>query len=73
MAQIPKNDYAGRVDTGDAGYPQGKAQDLTSPGDGTPLREGWINDIWGFLQSILDVVQVLPLMVILIKLVHHNI
>jgi hypothetical protein len=56
MALIPQNQYAGQIETGDAGYPQGKARNVAVSGDGTgtPLDANWVNDIWGFLQALLS-------------------
>jgi len=38
-----------------AAYPEGSARDDSGPftEDGTPVLEYWLNDIWGFFQSIL--------------------
>jgi hypothetical protein len=47
--------YPGQIATGDPGYPQGKAQNVTSEGDGTgtPLEEDLVNDLFGFQQALL--------------------
>lgn len=62
MALIPENQYAGQVVTGDAGYPRGKARNITVSGDGTgtPLEANWVNDIWGFFQAILAETSTVP-------------
>jgi hypothetical protein len=56
MALIPSSSYSGQVSTSDPAYPLGKAQNEAVAGDGTgtPLERDWINDVWGFLQAILD-------------------
>ena len=62
MALIPKNTYPGQTSAADPNYPQGKAQNITTPGDGTgtPLEEQWVNDLWGFLQDLLDRANITP-------------
>jgi hypothetical protein len=62
MALIPSAQYPSQVDTGDAGYPQGKARNATTfqDGTGTPLEKSWINDVWGFLQALLASADVTP-------------
>ena len=62
MAIVPSTEYAGQITTGDAGYPQGKAKNVTVQGDGTgtPLEQAWVNDIWGFFQELLDKGGVTP-------------
>jgi len=56
MAIIPEDLYTLQITPGNANYPLGSARNITSPGDGlgTPLDLAWINDIWGFLQKLLD-------------------
>ena len=56
MAIIPNALYPGQTAGTSAQYPQGKARDITTPGDGTgtPFVASLVNDIWGFLQSLLD-------------------
>jgi hypothetical protein len=63
MAIIPSSKYSGQIDTSDpTGYPQGEAKNVTVAGDGTgtPLEKAWVNDLWGFLQSLLDVASITP-------------
>lgn len=62
MAIVPSTQYAAQTDTGDPGYPQGKARNAGSFGDGTgtPLEKTWINDLWGFLQSLLAAAGITP-------------
>ena len=62
MAIVPSTDYAGQVETGDGGYPQGKAKNVSSSGagDGTPLEKAWVNDIWGFFQELLGSAGIAP-------------
>ncbi|MCP4209811.1 MAG: hypothetical protein GY767_22610 [Shimia sp.] len=58
MAISPRTIYpANQIDTTDpTGYPQGAAQNITTPGDGkgTPFDFRWINDLWGLMQSLLS-------------------
>lgn len=53
----PKDLYPGQIDvtTDVSGFPNGMAQNETSPGDrnGTPLEKEWLNDIWGFFECLL--------------------
>ena len=62
MAIVPSTDYSGQIETGDAGYPHGKAKNVGVSGDGsgTPLERNWVNDIWGFFQSLLDRAGITP-------------
>ena len=52
----PKVLYAGSIDTTDALYPQGKAQECAFDGDptGTPIGVADLNDRWGFQQAIMN-------------------
>lgn len=61
MALDPSVRYSGQVDA-DAGYPFGKARNRSTPGDtdGTPWERDLVNDIWGFLQSLLDEASITP-------------
>lgn len=63
MAIRPSEQYPGQTDAGDlAGYPYGKAQNQSIVGDGTgtPLEAAWVNDVWGFLQALLQQAGVTP-------------
>lgn len=62
MALVPSVRYSGQVETGDAGYPQGKARNAGAyqDGTGTPLEKDWLNDVWGFLQALLDRARITP-------------
>lgn len=62
MAIKPADEYPGKIQAPSAEYPQGSAQNITTPGDGTgtPLLASWLNDIWGFLQSLLDADEATP-------------
>jgi hypothetical protein len=62
MAIVPSDDYAGQITTGDGGYPHGKAKNVAVAGDGTgtPLEAAWVNDIWGFLQELLERANITP-------------
>jgi hypothetical protein len=61
MALIPSAQYPAQTDA-DAAYPQGKARNAGAfqDGTGTPLEKSWVNDLWGFLQSLLDVAGITP-------------
>ncbi len=55
--------YPGQIDTSAAAaYPQGKAQNdiVEDDGVGTPLEKQWVNDLLGFLQSLLAEASVTP-------------
>lgn len=52
----PSTKYPSQIDTTDpVGYPQGKAKNVGTPGDGTgtPLERDWVNDVFGFFQAVL--------------------
>lgn len=56
MAINPGTRYTGKITAPSANYPLGSARDITTPGDGTgtPWEQNLINDVWGFLQKLLD-------------------
>lgn len=62
MALIPSSQYPAQTDSASAAYPQGKARNAATfqDGSGTPLEKSWINDIWGFLQSLLSDATITP-------------
>lgn len=62
MALIPKDAYPAQTNAADPGYPHGKARNVAVAGDGTgtPLEQLWVNDLWGFLQALLDEASVTP-------------
>ena len=63
MAIAPKLVYPGQLDETDpTGYPHGKAQNETNPGDddGTPLEQTLVNDILGFQQALLVEAGIAP-------------
>jgi hypothetical protein len=62
MALAPKDRYPGQVLTGDAGYPYGKAQNRTAPGDGsgTPWEKDLVNEIFGLQQALLFEAALVP-------------
>ncbi len=63
MALIPSAKYPGQVLTSDpTGYPQGKARNDITEGDGTgtPWEEALVNDFWGFHQALLDAADITP-------------
>lgn len=55
MAIIPKSKYPAQTEVNDPGYPNGKARNVGTPGDGsgTPWEADLVNDIWGFQQALL--------------------
>lgn len=56
MAINPLTAFPTKIDSGDpSGYPFGKAQDVTTPGDGTgtPWVAQLLNDVLGFQQALL--------------------
>ena len=63
MALIPSVKYPGQVLTSDpVGYPQGKARNDITEGDGTgtPWEEALLNDMWGFQQALLKAAGITP-------------
>jgi hypothetical protein len=61
MAIVPNTDYPAQTDV-DSAYPQGKARNAGTyqDGTGTPLEKRWVNDLWGFLQSLLADASITP-------------
>lgn len=61
MALIPGARYPAQTDV-DVAYPQGKARNAVTfqDGSGTPLERDWLNDLWGFLQSLLASAAITP-------------
>lgn len=64
MALVLSTTYSGKIDTTSdpTGYPQGKPQNVTTPGDntGTPWDEDIASDIVGFLQALLSAAGTTP-------------
>lgn len=62
MAIRPIDEYSGKVATPTADYPDGKAQNITSPGDGTgtPWEANLVNDIFGFQQYLTNAAGITP-------------
>ena len=62
MAIRPTDEYPGKVAAPTADYPDGKAQNITSPGDGTgtPWEAKLVNDIFGFQQFITSEAGITP-------------
>ena len=65
MAVSPRDvtEFDGQIDETDlANYPYGKAQNITTPGDGTgtPWDQLLINDRWGFFQWLLTQANITP-------------
>lgn len=61
MSINPSTQYPGKV-APDANYPYGKAQNITSPGDGTgtPWEAALVNDIFGFQQFLMSKAGITP-------------
>jgi hypothetical protein len=61
MAIKPSLKYMAQTDVS-AGWPHGKARNVSVPSDGTgtPLEKDWINDLWGWQQALLGSVGILP-------------
>ncbi len=62
MALIPVLAYPGQTLPVSSGYPYGAARNVAVAGDGTgtPLEAQWVNDVWGFLQALLQGGVVVP-------------
>lgn len=62
MALKLDTEFPGQSTPGDANYPQGSARNVSAPGanDGTPLVARLVNDIYGFLQRLLDEASIVP-------------
>ena len=62
MAINPSTQYPGKIDNTDANYPYGKAQNITTPGDGTgtPWEKAIVNDVLGFQQALLASSGIVP-------------
>ena len=47
--------YPGKANPPSAAYPQGSVKNDTAPGagDGTPINEDWLNDVWGGIQAVI--------------------
>lgn len=62
MALDIETKYPGKSNAADADYPFGSARNITTPGDGqgTPLEQAWLNDSFGFQQSLLAAASLTP-------------
>lgn len=62
MAIIPEDEFVGKINAADSNYDLGSARDVITKGDktGTPWKARLINDIWGFLQKLLNVAGIIP-------------
>ena len=62
MAVRPIDEYPGKVSAPTADYPDGKAQNITSPGDGTgtPWEAKFVNDVFGFQQFLTSEAGITP-------------
>jgi uncharacterized protein (DUF2345 family) len=62
MALIPSSRYPAQTDSGDPGYPYGRARNAGSynDGTGTPNEQDRINDIFGFQQALLVAAGITP-------------
>lgn len=60
MVTRPITEYPGKVDPVSPAYPDGEARDVSAPGagDGTPLQEKWVNDVFGTFQALLKALGV---------------
>jgi hypothetical protein len=56
MALQPNTEFPGQSAAPDANYPGGSAVNVSTAGagDGFPLFDTWVNDIFGFLQSLIE-------------------
>lgn len=50
----PIDEYSGKVNPVSSQYPDGKARNISAPGDGTgtPLDAKWLNDVFGVMQYL---------------------
>ncbi len=57
---LPEN--SGRITAADANYTYGSAKDDSTgtTGDGTPIKQSWMNDIYGFQQWLLTQANIVP-------------
>lgn len=62
MAIIPSTLYPAQIITSDAGWPHGRPQNDSVPGDGsgTPLEEAWVSDLFGWQQALLSEAGITP-------------
>ena len=62
MAINPALLYPGKITAPSVSYPYGKAQNVTTPGDGTgtPWEQALVNDLFGFQQKILSGASIVP-------------
>lgn len=62
MGLNPNNKWPTQTVAPDSDYPYGSAQNVAVSGDGTgtPWHEDLLNDIWGFLQTLLDKAGITP-------------
>ena len=62
MAINPETLYVGKIKPASAPYPYGEAQDITLPSDGTgtPWKASFVNDLFGFQQSLLSEAGIIP-------------
>lgn len=58
----PIDEYEGKVDPVSSQYPDGKARNISAPGDGTgtPLEAKWLNDVFGVLQYLTSKAGITP-------------
>jgi len=62
MAIDPSARYGGQLDLSDPAFPHGKPRNVSTPGDGTgtPFEAGWLSDLFGWQQDLLDAAGLTP-------------
>jgi len=58
----PIDEYPGKVEPVSSQYPDGKARNISAPGDGTgtPLEAKWLNDLFGVMQYVTSKAGITP-------------
>ena len=62
MAINLNTQYPGRTAGTNTNYPYGQGRNVTNQGDGTgtPFESAWFNDVYGFLQALLQGASLTP-------------
>lgn len=62
MAIDPSARYGAQLDLSDPAFPHGKPRNVSTPGDGTgtPFEAGWLSDLFGWQQDLLDAAGLTP-------------